>query len=314
MTSVPVLADAAGVGEARVLEQVGPVEGAAHGREVAGGLQAGEEEPASVGGEVRVHQGRLVPVPGLGPRHLPESHLEAEVPPEDVGAGAEQRDLDDLAAARQALLEHGGEYAGERGEAGDVVTDPAPGVERVPLAVGHLHREPRASPEGADVVGRAVAFVTLEAVPADAAVDRRGWRATVASGSRSSLSSASGRRLVREHVGGGQEGFHPARAVLGLTKVQDHAALAPVVEGEGRVRQSRTRCRETRRRARIGSPAGGSTLMTSAPQSARSAAADGAATQTPSSTTRRSARAASPFGSVTPPGPAGRSSPPCRWR
>ena len=40
---------------------------------------------------------------------------------------------------------------------------------------------------------------------------------------------------------------------------------------------------------RIGSPAGGSTLMTSAPQSASSAAADGAATHTPSSTTRRSA-------------------------
>ena len=40
---------------------------------------------------------------------------------------------------------------------------------------------------------------------------------------------------------------------------------------------------------RMGSPVGPSTFMTSAPQSASKAAADGAATHTPSSTTRRSA-------------------------
>ncbi len=37
----------------------------------------------------------------------------------------------------------------------------------------------------------------------------------------------------------------------------------------------------------MGSPVGGSTLITSAPQSARRADAAGAATQTPSSTTRQ---------------------------
>ena len=45
---------------------------------------------------------------------------------------------------------------------------------------------------------------------------------------------------------------------------------------------------------RMGSPAGASTLMTSAPQSASSAAADGAATHTPISTTRRPAKVESP--------------------
>ena len=42
---------------------------------------------------------------------------------------------------------------------------------------------------------------------------------------------------------------------------------------------------------RIGSPVGGSTLMTSAPQSASRAAVAGAATHTPISTTRRPASA-----------------------
>ena len=62
--------------------------------------------------------------------------------------------------------------------------------------------------------------------------------------------------------------------------------------------------------SRIGSPVGGSTLMTSAPQSASSAAAAGAATHTPSSTTRRPASAprpaapvASGAGSLTTPAP-----------
>src|SRR5580658_9787131 len=45
---------------------------------------------------------------------------------------------------------------------------------------------------------------------------------------------------------------------------------------------------------RMGSPAGGSIFMTSAPQSASSAAAEGAATQPPSSITRRSENVESP--------------------
>ena len=76
---------------------------------------------------------------------------------------------------------------------------------------------------------------------------------------------------------------------------------------------------------RIGSPVGASTLMTSAPQSASSAAAEGAATHTPSSTTRRPARAVRPgvpSALTRPPRPGGRAARwrrivlhrPCRWR
>ena len=50
---------------------------------------------------------------GFGRGDLAEGHLDAEVPPEDVGAGPQQRDLDDLAPAGEALLEHRGEDAGQ---------------------------------------------------------------------------------------------------------------------------------------------------------------------------------------------------------
>ena len=49
------------------------------------------------------------------------------------------------------------------------------------------------------------------------------------------MSRASGRQVGQEHVGRGQQLLHPL-SVLGIAEVEDHAALAPVVEGEGRVR------------------------------------------------------------------------------
>ena len=97
-------ADGRGVGEALVLEQVGSAEGAADRADVAVGLETGEEEPPPVGGPVGVHQRRLVVLPGLGRGDLAEHHLQAQVPAEHVGAGAQQRDLDHparpVAAAR----------------------------------------------------------------------------------------------------------------------------------------------------------------------------------------------------------------------
>ena len=100
MTSVRLRRMAAGVGEAGVGEQVGAAERAAHGVDVAVRLEAGEEEPPPVGGPVGVHQRCLVRVPRLGPGDLADGRLQAEVPPEDVGAGPQQRHLDDPPAAR----------------------------------------------------------------------------------------------------------------------------------------------------------------------------------------------------------------------
>ncbi len=124
--------------------------------DVAVGLEAGEEEPTAVLGPVRVHERRLVGVPRLGPGHLAQGLLEAEIPPEHVRPGAQQRHLDHAARAGLALLEHGGEEPGQGGQPADVVPDAAAGVERHALAVGQLHRQARAGPEGADVVGGAV--------------------------------------------------------------------------------------------------------------------------------------------------------------
>ena len=73
---------------------------------------------------------------------------------------------------------------------------------------------------------------------------------------------------------------------LGLLEVEDDGALAAVVHLERRHGRLRADRRSPRRRRRCGSPSGGSTLITSAPQSASRPAAAGPATHTPSSTTR----------------------------
>ena len=141
-----VAADGARVGEARVREQVRSAEGPAHVGDVAVRLESREEEPAPVGGPVGVHQRRLVRLPRLGPRDLAEGGLQAEVPAEDVGPGPQERHLDDLPAARVALLEHGGQHPGQGGEPADVVPDAAAGVERDALAVGQLDRQGPSGP------------------------------------------------------------------------------------------------------------------------------------------------------------------------
>ena len=64
---------------------------------------------------------------------------------------------------------------------------------------------------------------------------RRGWRATVASGSRPRPSRASGRRLLMKTSAVASSSSRCSRP-SGSAQVEDDAALAPVVEREGRVR------------------------------------------------------------------------------
>ena len=160
--------------------------------DVAVRLEAREEEPAPVLRPVRVHERRLVRVARLGPGHLAHGRLEAEVPAEHVGPGPQQRHLDDAAAAGLALLEHRGQQPGQGGQPADVVADAAARVERDALAVGQLDREARAGPEGTDVVGRPVAVLAAQAVPADAAVDEAGM-----AGDRAPPARGRGRRARR---------------------------------------------------------------------------------------------------------------------
>ena len=94
-----------------ILGQVGTTQGPADRIDVPRRLEAREEEPAAVGGTVRVHQRRLVALSRFGACDLAQGHLQAEVPAQDVGARPQQRDLDDAAPARGPLLEHGGEDA-----------------------------------------------------------------------------------------------------------------------------------------------------------------------------------------------------------
>lgn len=112
-----------------------------------------------------------------------------------------------------------------------MVADPTPGVEGDAVAVGHLHGEARARPEGADVVRRAVPVVPAEPVAADAAVHE----ARVAGDGRLGLQVELVERVrpevADEDVGRREEVFE-ALPVDGLAQVEDHAALAPVVERE----------------------------------------------------------------------------------
>ena len=215
--------------------QVGTTQGPADRIDVPGGLEAREEEPAAVGGTVRVHQRCLVALSRLGARDLAQGHLQAEVPAQDVGARPQQRDLDDAAAARGPLLEHRGEDPREGREPGDVVADATAGVERRALVVGHLHREPGTGPEGPDVVGGTVPLVAAQPVAADAAVHET--RVAFDRGPRLESEPVEGVRaeVADEDVGGGEQLFETL-PTAGLPEVEHHAALAPVVERERRVR------------------------------------------------------------------------------
>ena len=124
---------------------------------------------------------------------------------------------------------------GQGREPGDVVADAAAGVERRALVVGHLHREPGAGPERPDVVGGTVPLVAAQPVAADAAVHET--RVAFDRGRRLEAEPVEGVRaeVADEDVGGGEQLFETLPAV-GLPQVEHHAALAPVVEREGRVR------------------------------------------------------------------------------
>ena len=209
---------------------------AVHGVDVAVRLEAGEEEPATVLRPVRVHERRLVGMPRLGLGHLADGLLEAEVPPEHVGPGPEQRHLDHAPAPGLPLLEHRGQQAGQGGQPADVVPDAAAGVERHALAVGQLDGQARAGPEGADVVGGAVAVLAAQAVPADAAVDEARMAGHRGRGLEPEAIERVGAQVGEEDVGRRQQLLQPLPG-LRLAQVEDDAALAPVVLGERRVRE-----------------------------------------------------------------------------
>ena len=101
-----------------------------------------------------------------------------------------------------------------------------------------------------------------------------------------------GAEVADEDVGGGEQLFQML-PVTGLSRSRTTLRLPRLSSEKAGLGMSLSMPNDPNTR-RIGSPAGGSTLMTSAPQSAKSAAAEGAATQTPSSTTRRSASVESP--------------------
>ena len=229
-----VLADGARVSEARIGQQVLAAERTADVPDMTVGLQSGEEEPFSVFGLVRVHQRRLVGMPGLGRRDLAQVGLQAQVPPQHIAPGAQQRHLDDAAAAGVALLEHCGQQAGERGEPADVVADTAAGVEGDAFTVGQLHRQARTGPERADVVGRPVAVFASEPVAADAAVHEVRMALDRCVRLQAEAVERVGTKVGQEHVGGSQELFECGAGIV-LAQVEHHAALPAVVLRKGRV-------------------------------------------------------------------------------
>ncbi len=106
----------------------------------------------------------------------------------------------------------------------------------LPSRVGHLHGEPRTGPEGADVVGGAVAVLAPEAVAAHAAVDEVGMAGD--GGGRREVEPVErvGSEVADEHVRRRQQ-LLEAPAVGRVAQVEDDAPLPTVVEGEGRIGQ-----------------------------------------------------------------------------
>ncbi len=199
-------------------------------------LEAGEEEPLPVRGAIGIHQRRLVSIAPFGAGHLPQLHLQPQIPSKDVRAGAEQRHLDHPTRPCLSLLEHGGQNAGKGGESRDVVTDSPAGVERGPITARHLARETRAGPERSDVIGRTVAVLPAQAVAADTAVDDVGMAAQRFVGMEPELVQRVRPEVADKDVRRGQQIFQ-ALAIAGLPQVEHDAPLPPVVEGEPRVRQ-----------------------------------------------------------------------------
>src|ERR1035437_3068455 len=121
---------------------------------------------------------------------------------------------------------------------------------------------------------------------------RCGWRATVSVAARPRPSRESGRRLLMKTSAEASRSSRCCRSSssrrLSVTLRLPRLSRAKAGLGMSLSMPSDPNT------LRMGSPTGASTLITSAPQSASSAAADGAATHTPNSTTRRPANAESP--------------------
>lgn len=195
-------------------------------------LETGEEEPVAVTRAVAVHQRRLDGAPGLGARHPAESGLQAQVPPEDVGAGPQQRDLHHPSAPGVTLFEDRSEDARECGQSADVVADTAPHVQRDSPAVRQLGGQPGPGPERTDVVGRTVAVVPAEPVAAHAAVDEVGMAFHGRRRLEVEVVERVGPEVADEDVGGGQE-LLQGRPTGPGPQVEDRTALPAVVECEG---------------------------------------------------------------------------------
>ena len=90
-----------------------------------------------------------------------------------------------------------------------------------------------ASPERADVVAGPIGVGPLEAVAGDARVDEPRVAASSAFGPRPEPLDRVGPQVGEEHVGGGDQPAHRARAVVG-PEIEHDGALAPVVEVERR--------------------------------------------------------------------------------
>ena len=197
-------------------------------------LQAEEPEPAAVAGPVaadhRVRHG------GAGHRRRGDAEAErrAQVPADDEHADPVERRRHDLPATRPLAREQrGGDGAGAR-DAGDVVAH-RPALEGW---IGGRRRQgrrnPRARPEGADVVSRPVALRPLGAVAGDAGVDEPRVALGEALGVEAEAREHDGAQVGDEHVGTIDEAERDVASRF-LREVERDAPLAAVVELEGRI-------------------------------------------------------------------------------
>src|ERR1019366_2727023 len=167
----------------------------------------------------------------LSTSDLAERHLQPQIPSEYIRACAEQRHLDNATETGFPLLEDRGQNAGECRQTGDVVTDAPARVQRGTITVCHLARKTRASPERADVIGGAVAVLTVKAVAAHTAIDEMGVAAHGRRGLEGELVECVRTEVTDEDVGGRQE-LLEVLAIAGLTEVQRDTSLTSVVEGK----------------------------------------------------------------------------------
>ena len=275
-------------GEARVGRPFGTVERTHDVGPVAFAFEAQQPQPFAVTAAVPVDEriGRALTVGG---RNVDvQAGGDVVVPPEHVGTQAHQRSEDQLSCAGPFSLERRGRDAARHRHARHVVAHAAALVGQV-LALGRQRVGDRGpTPEGPDVVGVSVPVGAVEPVAGDHAVDEARetfvQRRVVESGSFESAGSVVG----DEDIGVGQQAAHDVAAGVGRVSGRRRSRLPRLSSSNGGLMLPG----KTHSSERNGSPVSGSTLMTSAPQSARMAEQDGPATQSPSSTGRERRRAA----------------------